>query len=104
MSGNKVKNFDEVVVKLLAKIAFSQNEVAEIVAGTKQNKTKWLTTFNLCDGEKSQKELCEGAGVDKGSLSRAIKIWHQAGIIYYLEDTKYPKAVTYIEVEETNNE
>ena len=104
MSDYEVIKPQEVMIRLLGKLAFSPDEVKEIVVGKRHKKPQWIRAYNLCDGEhQHQKEIAQEAGIDRSDFSKAIREWEQLGILFYVKSEggdKCPKAITFISEEE----
>lgn len=94
----------ELMIKLLGRIAFPPEKVREIVAGGRQKVIPWLKAYNLCDGEHNQqKDMAKEADVNAGDFSRALKEWEKLGIIYQVKNEAEKvcyKAITYLEEKE----
>ncbi|TKJ41431.1 hypothetical protein CEE36_08235 [candidate division TA06 bacterium B3_TA06] len=94
----------ELMIKLLARIAYPPEKVREIVAGGKQKVVPWLKAYNLCDGKHDkQKDMAKEAGVDGGAFSRALQEWEKLGIIFQVKNNDGKvcyKAITYLEEKE----
>ena len=64
-------------LKVIGRLAFPPEKVAEIVGTGRQ-----LSAFNLSDGTRTQKEICDKTGLDNGNLSRTVDRWVQAGVAF----------------------
>lgn len=64
-------------LKVIGRLAFPPEQVAEIVGTGKQ-----LSAFNLSDGTRTQRAICRKTGLDAGSLSRTVDRWVQAGVAF----------------------
>jgi hypothetical protein len=42
---------------------------------------KQVLAYNLCNGSNSQSDIAKAASIDKGSLSRSMARWAEAGIV-----------------------
>lgn len=106
MGEYEIQDAQEVMIRLLGRIAFTEKEVYKKVVGIRKEKDKeiWINAFNLCDGEHNQAEIVSKTGVNQGNFSTALKNWKQMGIIFYVntkdKDGKEkicPMAITRIE-------
>ena len=73
---------NEIIISLLGRIAFSKEEVREIVTKKKQNPHKYVEGYNACDGERSLSEIAKIVGVTSGTLSPILREWEEQGIIF----------------------
>jgi predicted transcriptional regulator len=68
------------ILATVARTTFPPAELLKVVSpfagGQKQ-----VLAYNLCDGETPQAEIGKKAQLDKGSLSRSIARWIEAGIV-----------------------
>lgn len=87
MSGTDVKldkiiRQNEIMISLLGRIAFTKEEVKEIVTQRKQNPENYVKGYNACDGEYTLSELAKIIDVKPGTLSPILSDWEEIGIIY----------------------
>jgi len=81
-----------VIIKLLGRIAFNEQDVKRIVTFKKGNKAKdYIRGYNECDGKKSLQELAKIIGVSPSTLSPILKSWEEEGIVYRTLDGKYKR-------------
>lgn len=83
---------DELLKAILATVArstFPPAVIAKIVAPTSGSE-KQLLAYNLCDGETSQTEICKKAELDKGSFSRSVAKWIEAGVVVRIGSERLP--------------
>src|SRR5262245_21360453 len=77
------------ILEMVARQAFPPDEVFKLVSpmvgGQKQ-----IRPYNLCDGRTPQSEIGKKVQLDKGSLSRSISRWIDAGIIMRAGDDEHP--------------
>ncbi len=74
------ESFLAAILATVGRTAFPPSELVRIVAPTSSAK-KQVVAFNLCDGKTPQAEIRKKAGLDKGSLSRSISRWIEAGVV-----------------------
>jgi len=83
----EIQNPQEVMIRLLARVALKPEEVWEIVAGSRRDKSNWVKAYNLCDGEHSkQADIAKEAAVNEGNFSSALKDWERQGILLYVKN------------------
>ena len=68
------------ILATLGRTAFPPETLQKIIAPT-TGSGKQLLAYNLCDGETPQTEIGKRAKLDRGSLSRSIAKWIEAGVI-----------------------
>lgn len=73
----------ELVIKLLGKVAFTDDEIKKVIAFKKGSKAKnYVRGYNACDGNTNQTAIAKIIGVTSGTLSPIMKQWEDAGIIF----------------------
>jgi hypothetical protein len=77
------------ILATVARTAFPPEALYRIVSPT-AGSDKQILAYNLCNGEKSQAEICKGSKLDPGSLSRSIARWIEAGVIIRVGADKLP--------------
>jgi len=68
------------ILATVGRTAFPPDQLYKIVAPT-AGSAKQVVAYNLCDGETPQAEIGRRAKLDKGSLSRTITKWIEAGVV-----------------------
>lgn len=68
------------ILATIARQTFPPAELTKIVS-PKSGGEKQYHAYNLCNGHNSQAEIAKKVGFDKGSLSRSISRWIEAGIV-----------------------
>lgn len=72
------------LVHIIGRAAMSVEKVADVVgSGPKQ-----IEAFNLCDGTRSQTEVCKKTGLDAGNLSRTFTRWVENGVAFWIGEGK----------------
>ncbi len=84
----KIVRQNEIIIGLLGRIAFSQEEVETIVTRRKQNPNRYIEGYNGCDGRHTLTEIAKLVGVTPQTLSPILKEWDDLGIIYEVERPK----------------
>jgi hypothetical protein len=77
------------ILATVARGAFPPGDVYKIVAPTSGSE-KQLAAYNLCDGNTPQAEIAKKLKLDKGSLSRSIARWIEAGIVVRVGADQHP--------------
>ena len=77
------------ILATLGRTAFPPDKLYKIVAPT-AGSAKQVLAYNMCDGETPQSEIVKRAKIDKGSLSKTIAKWVEAGVIVRLGDDGHP--------------
>jgi hypothetical protein len=77
------------ILATVARSAFSPVELAKIVAPVAGGK-KQIAAYNLCDGKTPQAEIGKKAQLDKGSLSRSLARWIEAGVVVRVGASDHP--------------
>ncbi|BAM90399.1 hypothetical protein S58_44140 [Bradyrhizobium oligotrophicum S58] len=83
---------DELLKAILATVArntFPPAVITKIVAPTSGSE-KQLLAYNLCDGQTPQAEICKKAKLDKGSFSRSLTKWIEAGVVVRIGSERLP--------------
>ena len=77
------------ILAAVSRQAFPPDSIARILnagpGGTKQ-----IAAYNSCDGATPQATIGKRAGLDKGSLSRSIARWVDAGIVIRVGSQQLP--------------
>jgi hypothetical protein len=73
----------------VARTAFPPEKLYKIVAPT-AGSAKQVLAYNMCDGETPQAEIVKRTKIDKGSLSKTITKWVEAGVIVRVGDDGHP--------------
>ena len=77
------------ILATVARSTFSPADIYKIVVPVPGG-DKQLTAYNLCDGKIPQAEIGKRAKLDKGSLSRSISRWIEAGIVVRVGRDQHP--------------
>lgn len=77
------------ILATTARQAFPPDELAKIVSPN-AGREKQLMAFNYCDGKTTQAEVGKKANLDKGSLSRSISRWIDAGVLVRVGADQHP--------------
>ena len=86
------ENLLKAILAVSARQAFPPAELVKIIAPTAGG-GKQLAAYNLCNGKTPQAEIGKKAKLDKGSLSRSIARWIEAGIVVRIGHEQYPMHV-----------
>lgn len=77
------------ILATVGRATFPPEALVQIIAPTKGS-AKQVLAYNLCNGETPQSEIGKLAKLDKGSLSRTISRWIEAGIVIRVGAEGYP--------------
>ena len=77
------------ILATVGRTAFPPEKLYKIVAPT-AGSAKQVLVYNLCDGETAQVEIVKRAKIDKGSLSKTLSKWVEAGVIVRVGDDGHP--------------
>jgi hypothetical protein len=77
------------ILMTLGRGTFPPGKLHRIVAPQK-NSSKNLVAYNACDGNTPQAAIARKAKLDKGSLSRLLSRWIEAGIIIRIGHDQFP--------------
>ena len=97
---HKLVKQNEVIISLLGKLAYKQDEVRNIIIYRKRNPDKYLNGYNACNGENSVSKIANIVGVSNSTLSPILSAWEEIGIIYEVEKAggKFYKKIFPIEM------
>lgn len=76
---------NEVIISLLGRIAFTPEQVREIVTSKKREKQGYINGYNALNGDRSVSEIADIIGVTQGMLSPILSQWEELGIICEVE-------------------
>jgi len=79
---------NETIISLLGRMAFTKEQVREIVTFKKRNPEKYVEGYNACDGNHSVSDLARTIGVTQGTLSPILTEWEDVGIVREVERPK----------------
>jgi DNA-binding HxlR family transcriptional regulator len=77
------------ILATVSRQVFPPSEIKKIVSPTAGGE-KQLAAYNLCDGRTPQAEIGKRLKLDKGSLSRSIARWIEAGIVVRVGHDQLP--------------
>lgn len=77
------------ILAMTARQAYAPADLAKIVSPNAGGQ-KQLFAYNLCDGQTPQTEVGKKAKLDKGSLSRSISRWIEAGVMFRIGADQHP--------------
>ncbi|MCI4644640.1 MAG: MarR family transcriptional regulator [Hyphomonadaceae bacterium] len=91
------------ILSTVARQSFPPGELYKLVC-PRSGMAKQAKAFNLCDGSKTQSEIADAVGLDKGNFSKQVKRWIDVGIVVKVATEKgelplhvYPIPETQIE-------
>lgn len=84
----KITQQNEVIIPLLAKIAFTKEEIRGLVTHKKRKPENYIEGYNCCDGSHSVSDLARIIGVKQWTLSPILIEWEQLGIVREVDKPK----------------
>lgn len=73
---------NEVIIALLGRIAFTEEDIKNIIKKKKKAPKKYLMAYNACDGQHTVSQLAKIAGVGQPTMTQVLKLWEEHCIIY----------------------
>lgn len=80
------------ILATVARQTFPPSELRKIIAPVAGG-AKQVQAYNFCDGQTPQSEIGKKAKLDKGSLSRSLSRWIEAGVVIRVGAEQYPRHV-----------
>ncbi len=89
----KIVEQNNIIIALIGKMAFTREEVLNIVISDKQKarQQKYIDGYNACDGNHSLSEIADIIGVKHSTLSPILQSWEESGIVYPVSSTRTGK-------------
>jgi len=89
----KIIEQNNTIIALIGKMAFTKEEVLNIVVSGKQKakQQKYVEGYNACDGNHSVSEIAGIIGVTQGTLSPILQTWEESGIVYPVTSSRVGK-------------
>jgi DNA-binding MarR family transcriptional regulator len=84
----KLVSQNEIVITLLGRIAFTEDQVRTVVTRRKQNPERYVDGYNACDGRHTLTEIAKVIAVTPQTLSPILKEWEDLGIVYEVRRPK----------------
>ena len=83
----KVVRQNEVIISLLGRIAFTPEQVSELVVSRKKDnlKQKYVDGYNALNGRRSLSQIAKIVGVTRQTIAPILLQWEELGIIYEIE-------------------
>jgi len=82
---DKIVHQNEIMISLLGRIAFTKDDIKDIVTHRKQNPDNYVKGYNACDGNHTVSEIAKIVGVKQPTLSPMLTDWEVTGIIIEIE-------------------
>jgi hypothetical protein len=73
---------NDLIIRLLGRIAFKPEDIRRIVTAKKQNPLKYIEGYNALDGKTGVSQVAAIVGVKAGTISPILQAWEEEGIIY----------------------
>jgi len=81
-------NGQETIIKLLGRIAFTEEYIMKIVKFKKGAKAQvYVNCYNACDGTRSVTELAKIVNVKANTLFPILKQWEEIGIVFVAQSS-----------------
>ena len=80
--GLNVEDLLRALVSLAGRQAFPGKALPKLVSPRPVGREKLMKAYNLCDGTRTQADVAKEAKVDRGQLSRTVRRWVEAGIMF----------------------
>ncbi len=85
MKGEPITNqLLRILISIMGRQTIPEAKVRKLVF-SRNDASKYIAAYNLCDGTRSQAEIARVAKLDKGNFGRAASRWLQHGILFPLE-------------------
>jgi len=81
---------NQIIISLLARMAFGEEELKQIITRGKRKPKDWVRGYNSCDGTKGVTEIAKIVGVKQPSATPILKSWEAAGITYNVGNAQKP--------------
>jgi len=81
---------NEVIISLLARMVFGEENIKKIITHSKRNPDEWIRGYNACDGKNGVTEIAKIVGVKQPTATHVLKSWKSAGIVYNIGSEKRP--------------
>jgi transposase len=88
---------NDVIISLLARLAFGEERIADIVTRNKKNPDAYRKVYNSLDGVRTATELASIAKVSQQTMSEVLQKWEQEGIAFNMGTStkgRYRKLMT----------
>lgn len=76
---------NDLIIRLLARMAFTQRDLKELITRNKRNPSKYVEGYNAMDGTKSVSEIAKLVGVTATTISPILASWEEEGVVYQVE-------------------
>jgi len=70
------------ILTTVGRRAIPLDELRAILLAGGRAAVKQVKAYNLCDGTRTQAEIGKQLRIDAGSMSRTVKRWVEAGIVF----------------------
>ena len=95
----EVARRNELIISLLGRIAFKNDELKAIVTKGSKKPNQMMRAYNLCDGATGVTEIARKVGVAQPSLTNAIDKWERLGITFKKKKGKEVLPLRFFEIE-----
>lgn len=80
MGNEEIVSRLDIIISLLAREAFTDEYVRQLVVQGKQDPGRYIKAYNAMDGSIGVTQLAKIAGVAQPTMSQVIATWESAGI------------------------
>lgn len=77
------------ILATVARMAFPPDVLAKIVAPTVDSERQ-VAAYNMCDGRTPHADIIKNTKLDKGSFSRTVTRWVEAGVVVRVGPDRLP--------------
>lgn len=75
----------EFTIHLMGRIAFTSDQIKNIITKSKQNPENYIKVYDACDGKHSVSDLAKIASVKQPTMTPILQNWEEEGIIFRVE-------------------
>jgi hypothetical protein len=87
----RIQQQNEVIISLLARLAWTPEKITEIVIRNKRDPGAYVVAYNALDGFKSGTQIAGLAKVTQQTVSAVLQSWFDEGIILNVGIDSQPK-------------
>ena len=86
-----IRQQNEAIINLLARLAWTPEKVAEIATRGKRNPEAYIKAYNALDGSKTVTHVAKLRGVTQQTMSVMLQSWLDEGIVLNVGTDGQPK-------------
>ena len=80
MGNEEIVSRLDIIISLLARSGFSDEDVRRVIVQGKQNPARYIKAYHAMDGSLGVTQLSKIAGVTQSAMSQVIGTWETSGI------------------------